>query len=563
MMTFYLLLISISPARVMAQDVERGLASYLAADFASARQELTSAADWEATDGLALLVRGLMHAGGQGGPQDREAAWRDVLDSFLTETNTTGYAGFVLFAITVMVMHADMVTDEELGDFLFGQLTMREQETRIPSQSSNPNILADREKHIASALPYIQAAAANGVIEAKLAIYALADEGMITGYDKAKALDLARAFSSSPLGHAAFGKVLADPVGTPDSERTALALHHLSIAASAGHLPTQLYLAGSYREGRLTPRLEIPQDLPAAFGLYQAVAEAGIAEAQFRLGQFYNNSAGMDGVVPKDAEIAKSWFLRAAEQGHVEGMYALAMLLVAQNEAGLGDEWMVRAAQAGHPNAALFISTILTAQGKAREAFELLVPPAEAGDSTAQYLVGDALAYGRGVSADLTAAARWYRRAAEGGDVRAQLAYGRALNDGKGVTQDQAAGMRWIRQAADAGNPAAQADIALALARGTGVERNDETALYYARKSALQGNRGGQYYLAQLLLSQAERLGTPPVEAMGWFLIARENGENDEERIGRAERALNSAQLARAREMAQRCLGSKYDNCAP
>ena len=52
------------------------------------------------------------------------------------------------------------------------------------------------------------------------------------------------------------------------------------------------------------------------------LAEQGDADAQFNLGQMYDDGQG----VPQDAPRAALWYLRAAEQGHARAQHSLSVL---------------------------------------------------------------------------------------------------------------------------------------------------------------------------------------------------------------------------------------------
>ena len=78
-------------------------------------------------------------------------------------------------------------------------------------------------------------------------------------------------------------------------------------------------------------------------------AQAGDREAQYTLAQLYRKGYGG---VDKSITRAVTWFQRAAEAGHVDSMYSLAMLLLEnEKENGLRAEsygWLLKAADAGH-----------------------------------------------------------------------------------------------------------------------------------------------------------------------------------------------------------------------
>lgn len=77
-------------------------------------------------------------------------------------------------------------------------------------------------------------------------------------------------------------------------------------------------LSNLYRKGQ-----GVPRDLPRAFSLVQAAAEAGHLEAQFSLGRMYLSGKGTE----KNTVLAQLWMARAAESGHVGATEALVTLI--------------------------------------------------------------------------------------------------------------------------------------------------------------------------------------------------------------------------------------------
>jgi uncharacterized protein len=69
---------------------------------------------------------------------------------------------------------------------------------------------------------------------------------------------------------------------------------------------------------------------------------------------------------------------------------------------------------------------------------------AEQGDANGQYVLGNMLLEGKGVTQNYVEAAKWYRRSAEQGKSDAQYALGGAYFAGKGVPQDDLQAYMWL-----------------------------------------------------------------------------------------------------------------------
>jgi uncharacterized protein len=93
---------------------------------------------------------------------------------------------------------------------------------------------------------------------------------------------------------------------------------------------------------------------------------------------------------------------------------------------------------------------------------------AKAGDADAQYNLGYAYRSGKGVTADLTKAEDWYRRAALQGHELAQAELGLIMYE----RGEKIAALPWIRAAADRGEPRAQYVYGTALFNGEGVGKD-------------------------------------------------------------------------------------------
>ncbi len=89
------------------------------------------------------------------------------------------------------------------------------------------------------------------------------------------------------------------------------------------------------------------KNFPQAATLLQQQAAAGNAQAQYLLGTLYRSGMG----VTADADAARSWISKAAQQGYADAAYALAAMLAsdAPVDAASVQRWLQIAAQAGHP----------------------------------------------------------------------------------------------------------------------------------------------------------------------------------------------------------------------
>lgn len=96
-------------------------------------------------------------------------------------------------------------------------------------------------------------------------------------------------------------------------------------------------------------------DYSGAVAIWRPLAEKGDSDAEFNLGQAYRLGRG----VPTNLSAAKTWFERAANQGHVDAETTLGLLLFQNGDQEEGLKWLKKAAEQGEPRALLVYGTAL------------------------------------------------------------------------------------------------------------------------------------------------------------------------------------------------------------
>ena len=96
-------------------------------------------------------------------------------------------------------------------------------------------------------------------------------------------------------------------------------------------------------------------DYSGAVAIWRPLAEKGDADAEFNLGQAYRLGRG----VPTNLAAAKTWFERAATQGHMDAQTTLGLLLFENGNQPEGLKWLKKAADQGEPRALLVYGTAL------------------------------------------------------------------------------------------------------------------------------------------------------------------------------------------------------------
>jgi len=208
-------------------------------------------------------------------------------------------------------------------------------------------------------------------------------------------------------------------------------------------------------------------DYAAALREWHPLAENGLPQAQYHLGNMYRYGRG----VPQDAADAVKWYARAAQAGMAEAQHALA--------------WMHETGALGQPDFA--------------EAVRWYRMAAEQGYAESQFSLGNSYRTGRGVPSDDAEAVKWYRKAAEQDHGNAQINLGNHYLLGRGVARDFAEAATWFRRAAGQGYASASNSLGILHEKGQGVPQDTAEAEKWFRKAAEQGDARAQYQPGLLL----------------------------------------------------------------
>ncbi|MFN5758658.1 MAG: tetratricopeptide repeat protein [Sphingomonadaceae bacterium] len=147
------------------------------------------------------------------------------------------------------------------------------------------------------------------------------------------------------------------------------------------------------------------------------------------------------------------------------------------------------------------------AQGKFEDAVAHWRIPAQTGDADAQFNLGQAYRFGRGVPMDLNMAENWYRRAARLGHVRAEENLGLVLFQ-KG-NYDEAFPL--LEKAAKREDPRAQYVLGTALFNGDLIEKDWARAYALMLRASANGlGRATTHLTGEVAHAPAMPPATPP-----------------------------------------------------
>jgi len=148
------------------------------------------------------------------------------------------------------------------------------------------------------------------------------------------------------------------------------------------------------------------------------------------------------------------------------------------------------------------------------------------GDAKALFEVGSRYADGRGVTADLKQAAKWYERSAELGFAPSQYRIGNFFEKGLGVERDIAKAKTWYQLAATQGNASAMHNLAVLFAMGADGTADNESAARWFTMAADLGVKDSQFNLG-ILAAKGVGVKQSLEESYKWFALVAKGGDRD------------------------------------
>ncbi|MDR1828984.1 MAG: sel1 repeat family protein [Methylobacteriaceae bacterium] len=304
-------------------------------------------------------------------------------------------------------------------------------------------------------------------------------------------------------------------------------------SAEAGNADAQFRLGELYCNGVLSFR----KNMTDALKWYTLAAKQGNAEAQFKVGElYYNGYDRLDDYVRQNKSEAIKWFKMAADQGNAGAQYNLGRMYYdgdsVPEDKTAALEWFRKAAEQGDKYSGYFVKA---EQGDAEAQaelgdlyFDIGAQPKDNGEPIGWWKLKN-----RGVE--------WFRKAAEQGNARAQrkmgwFYYGFGENF---VQRDRAEAARWYTLAAEQGDVSAQFALALMYDRGNVTAGDNNAALKWFHAAAKQGHKNAATFVAalqgdadaQARLGNQFSLGPTTTEfprddaqAVRWYKTAAEQG---------------------------------------
>lgn len=316
--------------------------------------------------------------------------------------------------------------------------------------------------------------------------------------------------------------------------------------AQAGDADAQFALGQAYEDGK-----GVPQDDEAAISWYKKAADQGNAKAENSLGVMYRQGRG----VPQDKEEALRWYKMAARHALPEADFNVAISYYngdgTPTDLDRAYAWAVVAKKHGSP--------------QADDVLQRVTSELHDRTSQAQTILAGMYEHGNETPADLKAAFDIYVKLSsvdrEHGRPawvagQSELKVCRFYAEGKGVSQDLPKAREWCRKAAKDGDSHAFMILGRMAENGEGVDKNLKEAATWYKDAALCREPAGYMELARLKFQSGAH--EDQREAYFWYYIAQfSKAPGAPDQVRKAAANLTDKERAEEQKRAQQWMQSR------
>ena len=246
---------------------------------------------------------------------------------------------------------------------------------------------------------------------------------------------------------------------------------------------------------------------------YEKAANAGHADAMYKIAVIYQEF--------KNSQLAAEWYGKAAELGHVESMFEIGRMFYEGEGLNINHDmafkWFQKSAELGNPKAMCNLGSMYIEKNDFEKAVELFEKAIENGDDEINDKPIDNLAqmylFGMGVEKNYEKARELFEEAADLGNADAKEKLGTMYYEGLGVKKD-------FEKAAEFGNKDAMYKLGEMYCYGSGVEKNIDKATYWLKKSGKLINGNLAYNIGEFYYDKKNLR-----EAVKWYEQADKNAD--------------------------------------
>ena len=128
--------------------------------------------------------------------------------------------------------------------------------------------------------------------------------------------------------------------------------------------------------------------------------------------------------------------------------------------------------------------------------------------------------------------------------------------------KEYAAAMKLFRPLAEKGNALAQYKVAVMHKLGLGVPKSQKEARKWSKLAAKQGNADAQQLLWSLYYKESGEESPDILRAYMWYEMSATQGNSEAQKdLVSLAKEMTPQQIAEAREKAQKCKSSGYEQC--
>jgi hypothetical protein len=275
-------------------------------------------------------------------------------------------------------------------------------------------------------------------------------------------------------------------------------------ASDEGDASASFALGLIYDIADVTDRLSVKiHDSNKALNFYRKAVDGKNVKAMRFLAYNYYQGEGVE----KDSSKAVEWLKKCSEYRDIDSYQELGLAYAYGDGVDQSDimaaKWLRKAGYKSTYYASLDINIYYSNTDKFPDAetSETLAIHKKgiAGDIESQYLYGLALAEGRGVEQDESAAFEWFLKSAKKNYTKAMFRVGDAYKYGRGVEKNKDNAFEWLSNTIKTGDPKLDeygyAVSWLVEEYDDGNVENEKIALEFATLAAMRGNYAGQYFL--------------------------------------------------------------------
>jgi hypothetical protein len=175
--------------------------------------------------------------------------------------------------------------------------------------------------------------------------------------------------------------------------------------------------------------------------------------------------------------MAARYYYEAAKLGHAKAQFQFAEALIDGRGVNANRKkaktWYRKAAMQGHIKAQLYLAILFEIEGKFKNNVACWFwRAAQQGNAEAQYNLGKMYAEGNGINKNDEKAFFWYQTSANQNYAPSQYEVGSAYETGCGIQQDYAQAAHWFNLAAAQNHKPALINLSFAYFHGRGVARD-------------------------------------------------------------------------------------------